>query len=50
MDRGEILGVLKYAVTHRKTILTAALGLFMMGIGLATTLGTEFFPARTRDV
>jgi len=38
-------GVLKYAVTHRKTILTAALGLFMMGIGLATTLGTEFFPS-----
>lgn len=38
-------GSLKYAVTHRKTVLIAGLGLFMLGIGFAATLGTEFFPS-----
>ncbi len=36
---------LNYALTHRKTILLSALGLFLLGLCLALTLGTEFFPS-----
>lgn len=35
---------LLFSVTHRKTIVAAALSLFAFGIWIATTLGTEFFP------
>lgn len=34
-----------FSVNHRKTILIAALALFLIGIGFAKTLGTEFFPS-----
>ena len=36
---------LEYAIAHRKTILAIAFGLFIFGIALAFTLGTEFFPS-----
>ncbi len=36
---------LKFAVYHRKTVLTAALILFLMGIGFIKILGSEFFPS-----
>jgi len=36
---------LSYSVSHRKTILSAAFALFIFGIGMAYTLGTEFFPS-----
>ena len=38
-------GALRFAVFHRKTILVGALALFMLGIGFASILGTEFFPS-----
>lgn len=36
---------LRYAVSHRKTVLISALLLFVVGMGFAFTLGTEFFPS-----
>ena len=36
---------LSYSVSHRKTILSGAFALFIFGIGMAYTLGTEFFPS-----
>ena len=36
---------LAYAVSHRKVVLTWAMVLFLLGIGFASMLGTEFFPS-----
>lgn len=36
---------LYFSVFHKKYIMTAALGLFLLGIGFASSLGTEFFPS-----
>lgn len=36
---------LRYAVSHRKMVLVSALLLFVAGMGLAFSLGTEFFPS-----
>lgn len=36
---------LGFAVSHRKTIMLSALGLFAVGIFFATILGSEFFPS-----
>lgn len=38
-------GGLQFSVSHRKTIIALALSLFVFGIWVATTLGTEFFPS-----
>ncbi|MDL2298157.1 efflux RND transporter permease subunit [Synergistaceae bacterium OttesenSCG-928-D05] len=38
-------GALQYAVSHRKLVLALALGLFVLGLGFAASLGTEFFPS-----
>ena len=37
-------GALEYSVSHRKTVIIAALLIFIGGLGIAKTLGTEFFP------
>lgn len=37
-------GALEYAVAHRKTVIVAALLIFVFGLGIAGTLGSEFFP------
>ena len=37
-------GALEYSVFHRKTVIIAALLIFIGGLGIAKTLGTEFFP------
>ena len=37
-------GALEYSVFHRKTVIIAALLVFIGGLGIAKTLGTEFFP------
>lgn len=36
---------LGFAVRHRKSVMGAALGLFILGIAFASSLGTEFFPS-----
>ena len=36
---------LGFAVRHRKSVMGAALGLFILGIAFASALGTEFFPS-----
>lgn len=38
-------GALRYAVSHRKTVLISALLLFIAGMGFAFSLGSEFFPS-----
>lgn len=38
-------GALKFAVSHRKTVLAVALSLFALGIFFASILGSEFFPS-----
>ena len=35
---------LEYSVSHRKTVIITALLIFIAGLGIAKTLGTEFFP------
>ncbi len=37
--------LLNYAVYHRKIVMITALALFLLGIGFASILGTEFFPS-----
>ena len=36
---------LKYAISHKKTVLISGLILFVVGIAFASLLGTEFFPS-----
>ena len=38
-------GALRFSVSHKTTVLLAALVLFLAGIGFAMMLGTEFFPS-----
>ena len=38
-------GALRFAVTHRKTVLASGLALFALGIFFASILGSEFFPS-----
>ena len=41
---GRYRTALGFAVRHRLTVLLAAGALFALGVGIASTLGTEFFP------